>query len=360
MGKKKLFDFSIGNPPYNDDFEKSGDNGNFGKPVYNTFMDASYSVADRVELIHPARFLFDAGSTPKAWNRKMLDDPHFKVLKYAEDATTVFPNTDIKGGVAVTYHDDTKNFGPIEVFTKFDELNSILHKVTHEPSFKGMDGIVVTRTAYRLTEKMHQDHPEARYREDADGHKSGLLSKGHDYDMSTNIFSRLSSIFFTTKPEDGHEYIRICGRDGNDRVYRWVRKDYVNTPKPLYAYSIILPKANNTGRFGEPLSGPIITEPGTGSTETFLSVGSFATREEAENCLKYISTKFARAMLDILKTTQDLTPEKWKYVPIQQFTGQSDIQWDAPIFKLDQQLYQKYKLSTQEINFIETHVREMP
>ena len=69
MGKK-LFDFVIGNPPYNEDFENSGENGNYAKPVYNKFMDASYSIADKVELIHPARFLFNAGSTPKPWNKK--------------------------------------------------------------------------------------------------------------------------------------------------------------------------------------------------------------------------------------------------------------------------------------------------
>lgn len=56
----------------------------------------------------------------------MLEDPHFKVLKYEEDATKVFPNTDIKGGVAVTYRDSTKEFGAIKVFTKYDELNSVL------------------------------------------------------------------------------------------------------------------------------------------------------------------------------------------------------------------------------------------
>lgn len=155
-------------------------------------MDAVDGVADRVELIHPARFLFNAGSTPKAWNKKMLEDPHFKVLKYEEDATKVFPDTDIKGGVAITYRDSTKDFGAIKVFTKYEELNSILRKVSQASDFKGMDAIVVTRTAYRLTDKMHQDHPEARYKEDADGNNIGQLSKGHDYDMSTNILSSLT------------------------------------------------------------------------------------------------------------------------------------------------------------------------
>ena len=66
------FDFIVGNPPYQD--ETLGDNKGFAPPIYDKFMDAAYEVADKVELIHPARFLFNAGSTPKAWNRKMLED----------------------------------------------------------------------------------------------------------------------------------------------------------------------------------------------------------------------------------------------------------------------------------------------
>lgn len=322
-------------------------------------MDAVDEVSEKVELIHPARFLFNAGSTPKAWNQKMLNDPHFKVEKYVEDATRVFPNTDIKGGVAITYRDEERNFGAIEVFTKFDELNSILHKVLSNKNFEGMDSVVVTRTAYRLTEKMHEDHPEARYKEDNDGNNIGLLSKGHDYDMSTNIFERVPQIFFDERPKDGKEYIRIYGREGNQRVLKWIRRDYVNSPKPLDKYSIVLPKANNTGKFGETLSQPVILEPGIGSTETFISVGFFDSEDEANNCLKYISTKIARGLLGVLKTTQDLTPDKWKYVPLQDFTSSSDIDWSQPISKIDKQLYKKYDLSDEEINFIETHVKAM-
>lgn len=87
------------NPPYNEDFENSGDNGKFAKPIYNDFMDEAYQIADKVELIHPARFLFNAGSTPKEWNQKMLNNPHFKILQYEPDSAKVFPPpVDIKGG----------------------------------------------------------------------------------------------------------------------------------------------------------------------------------------------------------------------------------------------------------------------
>lgn len=352
------FDFCIGNPPYQEEFSSEG-NKTYAAPVYNDFIDAANIVAQKVELIHPARFLFDAGSTPKAWNRKMLNDPHFKVIDYEEDATKVFPNTDIKGGVAITYRDASKDFGAIKVFLKMDELNGILQKVTSHPNFSGLDQIAVSRTVYRLTDLMHADHPEARYAEDENGDNIGCLSKGHDYDMATNIFERLPQVFYEKKPDDGHEYIRILGREGNERTFKYIRKDYVNAPKPLFKYSIVLPKANNTGRFGEVLSQPVITKPGVGSTETFLSVGFFDTEEEDQNCLKYLSTKFARTMLGILKTTQDLTPDKFKYVPLQDFTPSSDIDWSAPIKAIDQQLYKKYGLTEEEIDFIETNVKEM-
>ena len=74
------FDFVIGNPPFQD--SSIGDNKTFAPPVYYKFVDAAYEVADKVELIHPARFLFNAGSTPKQWNEKMLQDKHLKVMFY--------------------------------------------------------------------------------------------------------------------------------------------------------------------------------------------------------------------------------------------------------------------------------------
>lgn len=105
------FDFVIGNPPYQDN--TLGENETYAPPVYDKFMDEAYKVGDRVELITPARFLFNAGSTPKAWNRKMLNDEHLKVLYYKQNSSNVFSNTDIKGGVAITYHDNTKKLGKL-------------------------------------------------------------------------------------------------------------------------------------------------------------------------------------------------------------------------------------------------------
>ncbi len=111
MGKK--FYAVIGNPPYQAD----KDDNDRKPPIYDVFMDAAYKVGERVELVTPGRFLFDAGQTPKKWNEKMLNDEHLKVLSYESDASKVFPNTDIKGGVAVTLRDSTSVCGAIETFT---------------------------------------------------------------------------------------------------------------------------------------------------------------------------------------------------------------------------------------------------
>ena len=341
------FDFAIGNPPYQE--ETIGDNKGFAPPVYNKFLDAACEVAEKVEMIHPARFLFNAGSTPKAWNKKMLEDEHFKIMEYEADSSRIFSNTDIKGGIVISYHDSTKKYGAIEIFTKYKELNTILHKVIQDTAFISFSNIVITRTAYRLTDKMHKEHPEAL----------SQLSPGHAYDMSTNIFERLPQIFYDENPNDGVEYIKILGREKNERVYKYIKREYVNDVINLNKYKILIPKANGVGAFGEVISAPVIQGKGIGHTETFLSIGIFESEQEVQNTYKYIKSKFARALLGVLKTTQDITPDKWENVPMQDFTENSDIDWSVSIANIDKQLYKKYGLSKEEIAFIENNVKEM-
>ena len=90
-----------------------------------------------------------------------------------------------------------------------------------------------------------------------------------------------------------------------------------------------------------------------------MSIGSFETSEEVQNAAKYVQSRFVRVLLGIMKTTQDITPDKWKCVPLQDFTPSSDIDWSVSVAEIDRQLYKKYNLSEEEIAFIETHVKEM-
>lgn len=356
MGKK-LFDFSIGNPPYQESYQGDSTGAN---SVYDKFMDASYTVADKVELITPARFLFNAGSTPKAWNEKMLQDESLKVMKYEEDASKIFPNTEIKGGVAVTYRDSNKKFGAIGIFTQYEELNSILKKVQSLDGFQSISEIAVTSSAYHFTEDLHTDNPDFKKRTIiVKGKVQPLLSKGHEYDLKSSIFEKIPEVFFDELPNDGEEYVQILGRDSNGRSKKYIKRRYINNVKNLDVFKIFLPKASGNGQFGEVLTTPTIEPPAVGATETFYSIGLCNNESEIKNVLSYIETKFARALLSVLKITQDVNPGKWKYVPLQDFTSSSDIDWSKTVHEIDLQLYKKYGLSDEEISFIETNVKEM-
>ena len=340
-------DIIIGNPPYQDD--AVGEQKTYNGPIYNLYLDCAYSISDVVEMIHPARFLSNAGSTPKAWNKKMLEDRHIGICEFWNKSVRLFDETEIKGGVAISIRDKKVDKGPIGLFTPYPQLNAIVRSVCKNKTFKSMSDIVVSRTAYRFTDLMHKDHPEA----------IGQLSEGHPYDVSTNIFERLPQVFFDDKPDDGNDYIRILGRMDNTRTMKFVRRDYIREVENLDGYKVFMAKANGTGAFGETLTPPIVGEPSVGNTETFISIGEFYTLSEAMALKKYIATKFVRALLGALKTTQDITPEKWKFVPQQDFSETSDIDWSRSVEEIDAFLYKKYKLTDAEICFINEKVQAM-
>lgn len=346
--KKKLFDYVIGNPPYNEDFANSGNNGNFAKPVYHLFMDFAYEIASKVELIHPARFLFNAGSTGKKWNEKMLSDKHFKVLEYEADGTKVFPNTDIKGGIAISYRDADSDFGAIGTFIVFKELRSIAKKVRNS-KFLSFADVVYPRDLYHLNEKFYEENTWAK----------GRQSQGHEYDVGTKVFDLFPELFTEEKPQDNDDYALIFGRINQTRGIRYVKKKYLKGPDNFEYYKVFVPKSNGSGALGEVLSTPLIGEPLIGHAVTFLSIGKFETRAEAEACMKYVKTKFARVLLGIKKVTQDNPRDTWEYVPLQDFTEKSDIDWTQTVAEIDRRLYAKYGLDEEEIRFIETRVKEM-
>ena len=148
------------------------------------------------------------------------------------------------------------------------------------------------------------------------------------------------------------------------RMYEKVKIEFFAS-YVLVDSEILIPKSNGSGAIGEVLSTPLIGEPLIGEpligyTQTFISFGAFDNKEEAENLLKYIKTKFARTMLGTMKITQDnATKSVWRNVPLQDFTPNSDIDWSRSIVEIDQQLYAKYGLDQHEIDFIETRVKEM-
>ncbi len=339
------FNVIIGNPPYQEEVEGNGrDN-----PIYNFFMDEAYKNTEKAMFITPARFLFNAGQTPKAWNKKMLQDSHLKVEYFNHDASTVFPNVILKGGVSITYRDTSKNFEPIEVFVPYDELRSIKDKVLNkERGNKFLPDVIVGAVPYKFSEVFRKEKPD-------------LVSKtGTSFDLRTNAIDNLiETAFFIEHPKDAHEYVQIYGLLNLKRVFAWIRRDYIIEASNFSSYKVLLPKVNGNGTFGESLSTPIVAKPLVGYTQSFIGIGSVKTESEAEAILKYIMTRFVRALLGILKGTQDNPPERWKYVPLQDFTPSSDIDWSKSIAEIDEQLFDKYGLDEQEKNFIRTKVKEM-
>ena len=339
------FDFAIGNPPYQD--ETLGENKGFAPPVYHLFLEAAYQVSDVVEMIHPSRFLFNAGSTPKAWNRKMLDDPHLKILFHEQKSEALFPGTEIKGGVVISYRNATKDFGAIQVYAAFPELNAIRLKVQPYIREGSLANIIYTQTRFDL-EQLFTDHPEYR---------TVIGSGGKDRRFRNNIFEKIP--LFTENPTSADD-IMTLGVLKNKRCYRYIPRRYVDfSHENLTKWKALIPRANGSGALGEVMSTPTIGAELVGYTQTFIGIGAFDTKFEAESALKYTKTNFCRTMLGILKITQDNDRETWRCVPLQDFTPTSDIDWAQPIPAIDQQLYRKYGLTDEEIAFIESHVKEM-
>ena len=343
--KDMQFDVVIGNPPYQ---VKNEGNGNGSDPIYHEFIDLSRDISKISILVHPARFLFNAGKTPKEWNEKILNLNNIKVVNYWVKSEDVFDLVDIKGGVAITMSNLEKNYGKIGFYSPYPMVHSILKK-TQGHEFTSFSEIVYPRDLYRLTNILYSDYPNL----------TGRQSKGHKLDIGSSIFKVLPEIFTSEDKTNDSEYIGIYGLDGRERVIKWIKRKYVKLPDNIDSYKVFVPKSNGTGAIGEVLSTPVIGVPVIGHTLTFLSIGNFKNSSEAEACLKYIKSRFARLLLGSLKVTQDNPKDTWANVPMQDFTENSDINWSKSVEEIDQQLYKKYGLDDTEITFIESMIKPM-
>lgn len=189
---------------------------------------------------------------------------------------------------------------------------------------------------------LYADYPEL---------ESVIGSNGKDRRFRNNIFDKVK-LFTDAETEDT---IKVLGIQKNKRTWKYIDKKYVDlTHDNLNTWKVLLPRANGSGALGEVLSTPLI-----GFTQSFIAFGCYETEEEAQACMKYLKSKFARTLLGVLKITQDNDRGVWRYVPLQDFTSNSDIDWSQSVAEIDVQLYKKYGLSQDEIDFIETHVKEM-
>ncbi len=356
-GDMMKFDAVVGNPPYqvsdNGGEREDGSINASSSPVYDKFFESAKQLdPTNISLVMPARWLSGAGKGLGNFSKDMIADRHIKSFDLFIDSKKVFPSVDIKGGVcwfvwnknhndkaqitvttstesssAERFLDDTGT----GVFIPFSELSSVLSKV------KSVD-FIESKNMQMIT------------------------SVRKPYGLSTDVIKSpskygLPKIYDAKQSNDDLE---LWGLENTKRVLKYLPKNY---PLPLGVetigkWKVFLPYAYGAGSLGEVIPTPILGTPIQVCTETFLRIGAYDSEFEAAQTLKYIKTKFFRALVGILKTTQHATTT-FRLVPLQDFTARSDIDWSKSIPEIDQQLYKKYGLSQEEIDFIETRVKAM-
>lgn len=352
-GADVKFDYIVGNPPYQ---VSDGGAGASATPVYQLFSDVSKNLATVHCLVQPARWM-TGGKRLDAYRQDMMEDTHIKAIDDFADSKSVFSNVEINGGIVIYVYDNDYS-GPVD-YTR----HSFGNTTTMKRSLKEQDCEIVIREN-TLVDIYHA----VRDYDKTAKHVSDITSARKPYGLATDAIGHESKyglpVMSRSKIDDGYS---ILGIDSNrKRVTVYVDKNY---PFPkmdnIDKYKLFVSKAYGAGKaIGESentlvMCAPVVAVPNQACTETFLEIGSFDTKEEAENFYSYFKTKFFRTLLGIRKQTQDTKRSTYAFVPLQDFTPSSDIDWSLPVPQIDEQLYAKYGLSDDEIDFIESHVKAM-
>ena len=219
----------------------------------------------------------------------------------------------------------------LDVFIRYKSLIAIWNKVKSKKN-EFLDTIVSSRNPYGFTT-----------------------------DVMNNSEKKESSIFSFTKTPDSYVILGLGKNQKRLRMYFPKNHSLAKfkKTKAFEKYKIFIAKAYGVGAIGETMSSPILAEPEECCTETFLEIGGFDTEKEAENLIKYIRTKFFRALVGIQKQTQNTTQKTFRFVPVLDFRTNNEINWELSVPKIDEQLYKMFELSDEEIKFIEEKISEM-
>lgn len=348
------FDYIVGNPPYQ--VNDGGGTGSSAKSVYQLFSDISKNLATVHCLVQPARWMV-GGRGLDEYRDSMINDTHIKAIDDFADSKSVFSNVEISGGIVIYVYDNGYS-GPVD-YTR----HSFDNTTTMKRSLKEQDCKIVIRenTLVNIYHAVRDYDKTAK-------HISDITSASKPYGLRTDAIGHESKYglpaMSRSKIDDGYS---ILGIDLNrKRVTVYVDKDY---PFPkmgnINKYKLFVSNAYGAGKaIGESentivIGAPVIATPNQACTETFLEIGSFDTKYEVENLYSYFKTKFFRTLLGIKKQTQKTNRSTYSFVPLQDFTPSSDIDWSLPVPQIDEQLYAKYGLSDDEIDFIESHVKAM-
>lgn len=343
-GKMK-FDIVVGNPPYQ---EADGGAQASAKPIYQYFVAIANQLSSRfTSLIIPTRW-FVGGKGLDEFRNGMLNDFHVKELHDCLTPDSIFPNTNIRGGVCYFLRDlDYNNINDLVNVITY-ENNSIINDVRRPMKFENKDVFIRDGSAFTIIEKVNN----LNFNSLADYISSlrpfglrGYFSKTENYKNS--IDNMISPV--------------VCYAKGRQKGF--VEEKYVITHLEwINKWKVFIPRADNIGtELNDDNLNSFIGMPNEICTESYLVVGADLGLDEnsAKNLEKYMKTKFVRFLHSLLKSSQDATSKTFELVPIQDFTENSDIDWNKSIKEINQQLYLKYNLTNEEIEHIENSIKEM-
>jgi site-specific DNA-methyltransferase (adenine-specific) len=326
FGENMQFDVIIGNPPYQLSNGESSD-----IPIYHRFVEQAKSLEPKyLTMVIPARWMA-GGKGLNEFRATMLADKAIKVLFDYPVASDVFPSVDIKGGICFFLR-DLAHHGKTNVTSI--RGSSVLGPV--ERDLGEFDVLVRDATAVSILHKVLPDleHP-----------LSEIVTGQTPFGLLSNFSS------FTKNHMNG--YVRLY-MQGGDRD-RWVDPKLVTrNEKLINRWKVLAPEAGpgNSGGHVIPdmvLSRPVIAEPKSACTQTYLVIGPLVSKTECESLASYLRTKFLRFLVFLRKPSQHANRGVYSWVPQQS--------WDQ--IWTDKELYKKYKLTKDEIAFIESMIRPM-
>ena len=343
------FDAVVGNPPYQEMNTKN----KMSRSIYPDFVRAAKMVGNKVSLVMPARWMSGENGPyreTQGFINTMISDNHLSNFTLFPSSLDVFKGVDIKGGICYWLWDENYNSMLVDYSVIEDGVIS-----SDKVSFQQFDNIIVRfPQLVSIINKVFKKSVK-------DCSMKILVSSWNPFGFVSDLFvknnEKVSRISEEAKAND--DYL-IHGLLKGKRVQRYIPNfELKKNIEGAKAWKVFLPRANGSGVFGEVFSTPMIGTPMMICTDTFLQVGEFDNKTEAENLLKYIKTKFFRAMVGVKKTAVFNYKDCFEFVPLLDFEHEDDINWSSSVSELDQQLYEKYHLSNNEISFIETKVKPM-
>lgn len=338
------FDYVIGNPPYQEQVSEADKNSSLAKQLFPEFIRETTTIADKLMLITPSRwFTGDAQDKSFLKLREFIrNNNHIKYLCNYPDAREVFPNAEIKGGVSYFLFD--KNYeGKVRFeISQYGESTTEIRNLFED----GMDVIISDGTTYSILAKVIYSKEFKTINK---------ITRGRN---AFGIIGKEDVLNSKSKEEHFDGAIKLYCKAGK---VRWTALSEITKGLDIVdKYKVFISKsAGSPGKDLKIIGNPYVGECGSACTDSLFPIGGFETFDEADNLRKYMQTRFLRFMISVMKISQNVTQLVYKYVPLQDFTPDSDIDWSVPVAEIDRQLYRKYGLNEQEIEFIESHVKEM-